>query len=106
MMSANEFILNGESATNSQRGSPSPNLVGMPEQVLPDRIQTAHNRIRIARRKWSKNDNKLATECYINSEPDKRGYRRRMISLWQDKRMFETSEQCLADQVLSNGTSG
>ena len=100
IMSAMEHQFNGERVTNSQRGSPSPDLVGMPEQVLPDRIQTAHNGIRGGtRRKWSKNDNKIAMDCYIKSEPDKRGYRRRMISLWQDKGMFEISEQRLADQI-------
>ena len=38
-------------------------------------------------------------ECFIRSKPENRGYRRRMISIWQDRGMFEISEQRLADQV-------
>ena len=102
IMNAMQHQLNGESATNSQRGSPSPVLVGMLEQVPPDRIHTAQNsnRIRaVSRRKWSKDDNRIAMECFIRSKPENRGYRRRMISIWQDRGMFEISEQRLADQV-------
>ena len=59
IMNAMQHQLNGESATNSQRGSPSPVLVGMLEQVPPDRRHTAQssNGIRaVNRRKWSKDD--------------------------------------------------
>ena len=71
-------------------------------QVLPDRIHTAQNSniIRaVNRRKWSKDDNIIAMECFIRNKPENRGYRRRMISIWQDRGMFEISEQRLADQV-------
>ena len=101
-MNAMQHQLNGESATNSQRGSPSPVLVGMLEQVPPDRRHTAQNSngIRaVNRRKWSKDDNRIAMECFIRSKPENRGYRRRMINIWQDRGMFEKSEQRLADQV-------
>ena len=37
-------------------------------------------------------------ECYL-SEPKIRGYRKRMLSLWQQKGMFWVSEQRLVDQV-------
>ena len=66
IMNAMQHQLNGESATNSQRGSPSPVPVGIPEQVPPDRIHTAQNGniIRaVNRRKWSKDDNRIAMEC-------------------------------------------
>ena len=102
IMNAMQHQPNGESATNSQRGSTSPVLVGMLEQVPPYRIHTAQNSNRISavnRRKWSKDDNRIAMECFIRSKPENRGYRRRMISIWQDRGMFEISEQRLADQV-------
>ena len=79
IMNAMQHQLNGESATNSQRGSPSPVLVGMLE---PDRIHTAQNSniIRaVNRRKWSKDDNRIAMECFIRSKSENRGYRRRML---------------------------
>ena len=79
--------LNGESATNS-KGSPSHVLVGMLEQVPPDRIHTAQNSNIIHAvnwRKWSNDDNRIAMECFIRSKPENRWYRRRMISIQQHK---------------------
>ena len=100
-MSAVQHQINGEIATNSYRASPSPVLTGMIEQVPAERIPTAQdNRIQtVGRRKWSRDDNRTAMECYLRSNPDIRGYRRRMIDLWKDKGMFDISEQRLADQV-------
>ena len=37
--------------------------------------------------------------CYLLSEPKIRGYRKRMLSLWQQKGMFWVSEQRLVDQA-------
>ncbi len=49
-----EHRVNGKRKTNSQRRSPSSDLVVTPEQLLPDYIQSAQNRTRVAaRRKWS-----------------------------------------------------
>ena len=38
-------------------------------------------------------------ECYLLSEPKIRGYRKCMLSLWQEKAMFWVSEQRLVDQT-------
>ena len=38
-------------------------------------------------------------ECYLLSEPKITGYRKRMLSLWQQKGMFWVSEQRLVDQA-------
>ena len=38
-------------------------------------------------------------ECYLLSEPKIRGYRKRMLILWQQKGMFWVSEQRLVDQA-------
>ena len=38
-------------------------------------------------------------ECYLLSEPKIRGYRKRMLSLWQQKGIFWVSEQRLVDQA-------
>ena len=38
-------------------------------------------------------------ECYLLTEPTIRGYRKRMLSLWQQKGMFCVSEQRLVDQA-------
>ena len=38
-------------------------------------------------------------ECYLLSEPNIRGYRKRMLSLWLQKGMFWVSDQRLVDQA-------
>ena len=44
-------------------------------------------------------DNKLALHCYFRNNPSKRGYRKRMIEIWQEWANFQTTSQRLADQV-------
>ena len=51
------------------------------------------------RRKWTSEENKIVKECYLLNEPKIRGYRKRMLSLWQQKGMFWVSEQRLVDQA-------
>ena len=38
-------------------------------------------------------------ECHFLSEPKIRGYRKHMLSLWQQNGMFSVSEQRLVDQA-------
>ena len=40
------------------------------------------------RRKWTSQEDKIAMECYLLSEPKIIGYRKRMLSLWLQKGMF------------------
>ena len=99
IMNAMQHQLNGESATNSHRGSPSP--------VPPDCIHTAQNSNRIRavnRRKWSKDDNRIAMECFIRSKPENKGYRRRMINIWQDRGMFENMRMAACRPGKTNQT--
>ena len=49
--------------------------------------------------KWTRQENNIVIECYLLSEPKIRGYRKRMLSLWQIKSMFWVSEQRLVDQA-------
>ena len=51
------------------------------------------------RRKWTSQENKIIMECCLLSEPNIRGYRKRMLSLWQQKGMLWDSEQRLVDQA-------
>ena len=51
------------------------------------------------RRKWASQENKIVMECYLLSEPKIKGYRKHMLSLWQQKGMFWVSEQRLVDQA-------
>ena len=56
------------------------------------------NPVNSKRRKWSSHENKIVMECYLLSEPKVRGYRKRMLSLWQNRGMFWVTEQRLVDQ--------
>ena len=40
------------------------------------------------KRKWTSQENNIVMECYLLSEPKIRGYRKRMLSLCQQKGMF------------------
>ena len=51
------------------------------------------------RRKLTNQENKIVMECYLLREPKVRGYRQRMLSLWQQKGMFWVSEESLVDQA-------
>ena len=51
------------------------------------------------RRKWASQESKIVMECYLLSEPKIRGYRKRLLSLWQQKGIFWVSEQRLVDQA-------
>ena len=53
----------------------------------------------LVRRKWTSQENKIVMECYLLSKPKMRGYRKHMLSLWQQKGMFWVSEQRLVDQA-------
>ena len=37
------------------------------------------------RRKWTSQENKIVMKCYLLSDPKIRGYRKCMLSLWQQK---------------------
>ena len=51
------------------------------------------------RGKWTSQENKIVMECYVLSEPNIRGYRKRKMSLWLQNGMFWVSEQRLVDQA-------
>ena len=39
-------------------------------------------------------------ECYLRSDPTRRGFRKRMLKIWNEIGMFSLTEQQLAGQVL------
>ena len=58
-----------------------------------------HNDQRPKRKTWTREDNHIALHCYFKSNPSQRGYRKRMIEIWQESASFQTTSQRLADQV-------
>lgn len=53
-----------------------------------------------AKVEWKKELNKIAMECYFQSEPKKRWFRKRMLKIWNEIGMFSITEQQHASQVL------
>ena len=51
------------------------------------------------RKAWTREDNQLALHCYFRSNPTQRGYRKRMMEIWQEHSNFQTTSQRLYDQV-------
>ena len=60
---------------------------------------TNNNEQRTKRRTWTREENQLVVECYFRSNPSQRGYRKRMIEIWQVCSTFQTTSQRLEDQV-------
>ena len=58
-----------------------------------------HNHQRPKRKTWNREDNQLALHRYFRSNPSERGYRKRMIEIWQECANFQTTSQRLADHV-------
>ena len=51
------------------------------------------------RRKWSTQENLMVMRCYLQCQPERRGYRKRMHEIWRKNGMVEVSEQRLCDQL-------
>ena len=48
--------------------------------------------------KWTQED-KFLLYCYVWTNPTQRGYRKRMIEIWEEYARFKTTSQGLADQA-------
>ena len=97
VMMMNE-TLSTENGINGTQGA-SPGRVSGEEQPAPGRNPAT------AKLRWTKEENKLVMRCYIKSDPSKRGYRKRMMAIWREEGVFETTEQRLADQARAITTN-
>ena len=43
---------------------------------------------RTKRKTWTRENNQLGLDCYFKSNPSQRGYRKRMIEMWQECASF------------------
>ena len=65
-----------------------------------------------ARKRWSKEVNKVVMECFYRSKPSDeegrpiRGYRQRMFRQWRLRGMFESTEQRVCDQARAIRKNG
>ena len=104
MMDATNDInncVNGAGTVNCE--GPAHGRCGVRDQAPTGRYQaTDQTRKRL---KWEKEVNRIVIECWVRSVPAKRGYRKRMKQLWDEKGVFEVSEQRLADQARAIRTN-
>ena len=55
---------------------------------------------------WTKKMNKIVMKCYYKSNPNVRGYRKRMHKIWKEEGLSESSEQNLSGQARAIKTHG
>ena len=91
---------NGVNDTNDTNIGVSLGKDSRAQQAGPGRQQAT------ARTKWDKMMNKLVMRCYIKSNPNVRGYRKRMLVYWKEEGGESVSEQRLADQARAIRTNG
>ena len=70
------------------------NIAGIGKKTLPESSENKNSR-----QKWEKGVNRIVIECWLRSEPSKRGYRQRLKRLWDELCVFEATEQRLACQA-------
>ena len=89
---------NGVNGSGNLGEAAAPGRGPVATQDCPDRHQATADRRR--RVHWTKEMNKVVMKCYLKSDPSKRGYRKRMLAIWNEIGVFETTEQQLAGQAL------
>ena len=92
---------NGVKGTSSPSGDPSPGRDSVAQQRGPSRYEATANTSRTRKRlQWTIEDNKETMFCYYQSEPTKRGYRKRLNEIWQARNNKPNiTEQNLADRA-------
>ena len=98
----------GRCSSDSQHGRPGrhPRNVGCSFFRYINDDVTNHREQRSKRRTWTREEKQLVLECYFRSNPSQRGYRKRMMEIWQDRSTFQTTSQKLADQVKVDNEEG
>ena len=86
-------VMIGRRSPDSQHGRPDrhPANVGCSFfRYVNDDISN-HNDHRPKRKTWIWEDNHLALHCYFRSNASQRGYRKRIIKIWQECASFQTT---------------
>ena len=94
-------VMTGRCSPDSQHERPDrhPTNVGCSFfRYINDDVRN-HDNQRPKRKKWTWEDNQHALQYYFRSNASQRGYRKRMIEIWQECVKFQTTSQRLADQV-------
>ena len=93
-------VLNGKCSLDSQNGRPERHPANVRYSSFfrcMNNDECNRNDQRPKRKTRSREDNQLVLQCYFQSNPSQRGYRKRMIEIWQECASFQTTNQTLAD---------
>ena len=100
MNTNNEENPNGVNERTSNSSQLSPGSGGVRNQACHGRHHAPETTSGSSKRRmYSREDNRNILRCYFASEPDRKGYRKRMKEIWDQSGGFEVTEQRLADQV-------
>ena len=94
-------VMIGRCSPDSQHGRPSrhPTNVGCSFfRYINDDVRN-HNDLRPKRKTWTREDYQLELQYYFRSNHSQRGYGKRMMEIWQEYGIFQTTSRRLADQV-------
>ena len=92
-------VMIGRCSPDSQHGRPDrhPVKVGCSFLRYTNDELRNHTNQRPENNIWTREDNQLALHCYFRSNPTQRGYRKRMIEIWQECSSFQITCQIFAD---------
>ena len=65
--------------------------------VHMERKEERYSVVEMMVRRWTKEVNKLVMRCFYQSDPTRKGYRKRMIAIWREIGTSEITEQRLVD---------
>ena len=69
-------------------------------KVVPvEKEEESDPEVEMVVRRWTKEENKLVMRCFYQSDPTRRGYRKRMIAIQREIGTFEITEQRLVHQA-------
>ena len=93
-MNSNSNRNNSVKESGTRNGDNS--TLDMDVRVQQPETYRQHSTAGKVKTKWTKELNKLSMKCCLMSEPNKRGFRKRIYNIWKDIGVFELSEQKLA----------
>ena len=91
----------GKCSPESHPGRPSRHQANVGSSFFrhPNDELRNHTNQRRKHKTWTREDNRLALHGYFRSNLTERGYKERMIDIWQECASFQTTSQRLPDQV-------
>ena len=75
------------------------------KEVHVEREEGRDPEVEMMVKRWTKEENKLVMRCFCQSDPTRRGCRKRMIAIWREITTYEITEQRLVHLARVVGTN-